>query len=95
MSFSSVSQAPVNLTSKLEMEIKSEAEELETAGMTAIKRHTIDAILGLPRLTGFHQAITRNSFSESEAELGDKEKGGLEVMEGELVIRVSCVSLLT
>ena len=49
MSFSSVSQAPINLTSKLEMEIKSESEELESPGMTAIKRHTIDAILGLPR----------------------------------------------
>ena len=91
MSFSSVSQAPINLTSKLEMEIKSETEELETAGMTAIKRHTIDAILGLPRLAGFHQAMNRNSFSESEADLGDKEKVGLEVMEGELDIRVSWV----
>ena len=88
MSFTSVSPAPINLTSKLEMEIKNESEE---DAPTAIKRHTIDAILGLPRLAGFHQAMNRNSFSESEADLGDKEKVGLEVMEGELDIIVSWV----
>ena len=81
MSFSSLSQAPINLTSKLEMDIKSETEELE--GHTAIKRHTIDAILGLPRLAGFHQVMNRTSFSESEADLADKEKSGLDG-EGEL-----------
>ena len=93
MSFSSVSQAPINLTSKLEMEIKSESEELESPGMTAIKRHTIDAILGLPRLAGFHQAMSRSSFSESEAELADKDKtGGLEA-EGEwnIAMAVTCL----
>ena len=81
MSFSSVSQAPINLTSKLEMDIKSESEELE--GHTSIKRHTIDAILGLPRLAGYHEMMNRGSFSESEAELGDKDKSGLDT-EGEL-----------
>ena len=86
MSFTSVSPAPINLTSKLEMEIKNESEE---EAHSAIKRHTIDAILGLPRLAGFHQAMNRSSFSESEAELADKDKtGGLEA-EGELDIAMA------
>ena len=81
MSFTSVSPAPINLTSKLEMEIKNESEE---DAHTAIKRHTIDAILGLPRLAGFHEdMMNRSSFSESEVDLAEKDKSGLEGEEGE------------
>ena len=82
MSFTSVSPAPINLTSKLEMEIKNESEE---DAHTAIKRHTIDAILGLPRLAGFHEEVMMNraSFSESEVDLAEKDKSGLEGEEGE------------
>ena len=76
MSFTSVSPAPINLTSKLEMEIKNETEE---DAHTAIKRHTIDAILGLPRLAGYHEdMMNRSSFSESEGDLAEKEKSVLE-----------------
>ena len=76
MSFTSVSPAPINLTSKLEMEIKNETEE---DAHTAIKRHTIDAILGLPRLAGYHgEMMNRSSFSESEVDLTEKDKSGLE-----------------
>ena len=75
MSFTSVSPAPINLTSKLEMEIKNETEE---DAHSAIKRHTIDAILGLPRLAGYHEdMMNRSSFSESE-DLAEKDKSGLE-----------------
>ena len=81
MSFTSVSPAPINLTSKLEMEIKNETEE---DAHTAIKRHTIDAILGLPRLAGYHaDMMNRASFSESEVDLAEKDKSGLEGEEGE------------
>ena len=76
MSFTSVSPAPINLTSKLEMEIKNESEE---EAHSAIKRHTIDAILGLPRLAGYHEdMMNRSSFSESEVDLAEKEKSVLE-----------------
>ena len=76
MSFTSVSPAPINLTSKLEMEIKNESEE---EAHSAIKRHTIDAILGLPRLAGYHEdMMNRSSFSESEVDLAEKDKSGLE-----------------
>ena len=86
---SSSPMSPMNLTSmaKLDMaNIKTEADDLN--GHTAIKRHTIDAILGLPRL-GFHPdlaldqrglnngVINRSSLSESDAELGDKDKHSL------------------
>ena len=82
MSFTSVSPAPINLTSKLEIEIKNETEEEDAH--TAIKRHTIDAILGLPRLSGYHgELMNRASFSESEVDLAEKDKSGLEGEEGE------------
>ena len=84
---------PINLTSmatmanmsKLDMaNIKTEADDINCH--TAIKRHTIDAILGLPRLAGFHpdlgdlnNGINRSSLSESDAELGDKDKQCLDV----------------
>ena len=87
---------PINLTSmanmanmanmpKLDMaNIKTEADDINSH--TAIKRHTIDAILGLPRLAGFHpdlgdlnNGINRSSLSESDAELVDKEKQSLDV----------------
>ena len=71
--------------SKLDMaSLKTESEDLNSH--TAIKRHTIDAILGLPRLAGFHPAlgelnngINRSSLSESDAELADKDKQSLDV----------------
>jgi len=85
---SAVTTSPINLTSKLDMSaIKTEEDDLDVGGHTAIKRHTIDAILGLPRLGGFNPETMmdqrgmldtsgreRASFSESEAEGGDKEK---------------------
>ena len=95
---SAVTTSPINLTSKLDMSnIKTEEDDLAVGGHTAIKRHTIDAILGLPRLAGFHPDGTmvdqrglldtsgreRASFSESEAEGGDKEKFLMD-REGEL-----------
>lgn len=53
--------------------IKTESGD-EMNGHTAIKRHTIDAILGLPRLGGFHpdlgldvaEKLNRSAYSESE-----------------------------
>ena len=86
---SAVTTSPINLISKLDMpNIKTEEdEELSNGATTAIKRHTIDAILGLPRLGGFNldgsldqrglmdpSGRERASFSESEAEGGDKDK---------------------
>ena len=69
--------------------IKTEAGDEISGHCTAIKRHTIDAILGLPRLGGYHpdlgleashlHNLNRSSFSESEAELTDKEKHSLDV----------------
>lgn len=95
MSFSSAMSAvtassPINLTNISSIKTESETEEIN--GHTAIKRHTIDAILGLPRLGGYHpdlgleashlHNLNRSSFSESEAELTDKEKHSLDVDEG-------------
>lgn len=92
MSFSSAMSAvtassPINLTNISSIKTESETEEIN--GHTAIKRHTIDAILGLPRLGGYHpdlgleashlHNLNRSSFSESEAELTDKEKHSLDV----------------
>ena len=87
-SMAAVSTSPINLTSKLDMQnIKTEEDEMPSNGTTAIKRHTIDAILGLPRLGGFNldgsmmgrgmldnSTMERTSFSESEHDGGDKEK---------------------
>ena len=90
-----VTTSPMNLTNKLEMpampSIKTEEEDISNGcggGSTAIKRHTIDAILGLPRLGGFGldspldqrgliegAARDRSTYSESENEASrDKEK---------------------
>ena len=87
MSVTSVTSSPINLTSKLELpmtSIKTEEEELTAGGNcnTAIKRHTIDAILGLPRLGGFtlegsmDGRVGMSTYQESDQEtLGrDKEK---------------------
>ena len=55
--------------------IKTEAGDEISGHCTAIKRHTIDAILGLPRLAGYHDLgldndkLNRSSFSESEDKL--------------------------
>ena len=56
--------------------IKTEAGDEISGHCTAIKRHTIDAILGLPRLAGYHHdlgldndKLNRSSFSESEDKL--------------------------
>ena len=64
------------LVGKLDMAaIKTEAEAGLLAGHTAIKRHTIDAILGLPRLGGFPpglQEAARASLAEA-GDLGDRQ----------------------
>ena len=66
MSYSSTLASPgrpINLTSgKFEPAVKE--EEL---GSSAIKRHTIDAILGLPRLGGY-------CLEEEDAELEEEER---------------------
>ena len=74
--------------------IKTESGD-DMNGHTAIKRHTIDAILGLPRLGGFHpdlglevvDKLNRSAYSESE------EKDKLDV-DGESTIYQFSVNLL-
>ena len=71
-----LSVASMSPVGKLDMAaIKTEAEAGLLAGHTAIKRHTIDAILGLPRLGGFPpglQEAARASLAEA-GDLGDRQ----------------------
>ena len=86
INLSSVSQLELSMASmspvaKLDMAaIKTEAEAGLLGAHTAIKRHTIDAILGLPRLGGFPpglQEAARASLAEA-GDLGDRQ-GQLDV----------------
>ena len=76
INLSSVSGLELSVASMSDMAaIKTEAEAGLLAGHTAIKRHTIDAILGLPRLGGFPpglQEAARASLAEA-GDLGDRQ----------------------
>ena len=76
INLSSVSGLELSVASMSDMAaIKTEAEAGLLAGHSAIKRHTIDAILGLPRLGGFPpglQEAARASLAEA-GDLGDRQ----------------------
>ena len=76
INLSSVSGVELSVASMSDMAaIKTEAEAGLLPGHTAIKRHTIDAILGLPRLGGFPpglQEAARASLAEA-GDLGDRQ----------------------
>ena len=76
INLSSVSGLELSVASMSDMAaIKTEAEAGLLAGHSAIKRHTIDAILGLPRLGGFPpglQEAARASLAQA-GDLGDRQ----------------------
>ena len=50
----------------------------EELGASAIKRHTIDAILGLPRVGGFCMEDEDDCGELDDGEMGGKQKFGLD-----------------